>query len=189
AAAPKLRDALLAGDLDVAIYATPMAPLDERFHHMPLYRERFVIVMPPGHRLTKLHAVRVRDLDGECYLARANCDYDELGTRIFEKQRANCETGYESERDDWTVAMAAAGLGIGFMPELSVSHPGVVARPRIDPESWREVPLVTIRGRQYSPAVESLVRAAQRMRWTAESMPAVKTIRPARGVRARRRAA
>jgi LysR family transcriptional regulator, hydrogen peroxide-inducible genes activator len=181
AAAPKLRDSLLAGDLDAAIYAMPTAAPDDRLHYMPLYRERFVIVMPPDHRLAQQKAVRVRDLDGERYLSRANCEYDAPATKIFDERRANCETVYASERDDWILAMAAAGLGVGFMPELSAGHPGIVARPLIEPEFWREVALVTIRGRQYSPAVGSLVREAMRMRWNGESALAVRAIHVPRG--------
>ncbi len=181
AAAPTLRDSLIAGDLDAAIYAMPAAPLDDRLHYMPLYRERFVIVMAADHRLAEQKAVRVRDLDGERYLSRANCEYDAPATKIFDEQRANCETVYESERDDWILAMAAAGLGIGFMPELSAGHPGIVARPLVEPEFWREISLVTVRGRQYSAAVGSLVREAMRACWNGENAPTVRALPVTRG--------
>jgi DNA-binding transcriptional LysR family regulator len=72
---------------------------------------------------------------------------------------------YRSDRDDWILAMIAAGLGFGFMPQYSIRHEGVVARPLIDPEFWREVNLVTVRGRPHSPAVGAFVRAAMRTRW------------------------
>ena len=42
--------------------------------------------------------------------------------------------------------MAAAGAGYAFMPAGSVAHQDVVAKPLIDPEIWREVSLVTVRG-------------------------------------------
>lgn len=179
AAAAKLQEALLAGDLDAAIYAMPFVPPDPRLHYLPLYRERFVIVIRPGHRLAGQSAVRVSELDGECYLSRINCEYDAPATRIFEEQRANCETVYESERDDWILAMAAAGVGFGFMPELSARHPGVIAVPLIEPEFWRELALVTVRGRQYSAAVGSLVREAMRKRWNGEPALAVTAVRSA----------
>jgi DNA-binding transcriptional LysR family regulator len=146
---------------------------------LPLYRERFVVVTRPDHRFAGRTAVRVRELDGECYLARTNCEYDAPATRIFEEQRADCETVYESERDDWILAMAAAGIGFGFMPELSARHPGVIAFPLIEPEFWREVALVTVRGRQYSSAVGSLVREAMRKRWNGAPALAVATTRAA----------
>src|SRR5262244_3613998 len=153
AAAPRLQEALLAGDLDAAVYAMPMVPPVERLHYLPLYGER--------------------------YLARTNCEYDAPATRIFDEQRANCETVYESERDDWILAMAAAGIGFGFMPELSARHPGVITLPLIEPEFWREVALVTVRGRPYSPAVGSLVREAMRKRWNGAPALAVAAVRSA----------
>jgi LysR family hydrogen peroxide-inducible transcriptional activator len=165
AAAPKLHEGLIAGDLEVAIYAMPMVPPDERLHYLPLYREQFVIAMHAQHRLVANNAVRVKDFDGECYLSRVNCEYDEPATRIFNTQRVRCPTVYETDRDDWILAMAAAGLGVAFMPELCVNHPGVVARPIVEPEFWREVALVTVRGRPHSPAVGALVREAMQKQW------------------------
>jgi DNA-binding transcriptional LysR family regulator len=185
AGAVKLQEALLAGDLDAAIYAMPMVPADARLHYLSLYRERFVVVTRPDHRFAGRNAVRVCELDGECYLARTNCEYDAPATRIFEEQRANCETVYESERDDWILAMAAAGIGFGFMPELSARHPGVIALPLVEPEFWREVALVTVRGRQYSPAVGSLVREAMRKRWNGAPALAVAALRTAHADAAR----
>ena len=172
-AAGKLQEGLLAGELDLAIYATPMVPPDPRLHYLPLYREKYVIVLRPDHRLAAGKAVCVRDLNGEHYLSRINCEYDAPASRVFEEQRADCETVYESERDDWILAMAAAGMGFGFMPELSAHHPGVVALPLIEPELWREVTLVTVRGRHYSAAAGSLVREAMRKRWNGKPALAV----------------
>jgi hypothetical protein len=61
--------------------------------------------------------------------------------------------------------MVAAGLGFAFMPENAAKHPGVVALPVIEPEFWRKVNLVTVRGRPYSPGVGALVREAMRKKW------------------------
>jgi LysR family transcriptional regulator, hydrogen peroxide-inducible genes activator len=176
-AAPKLQEGLLAGDLEVAIYAMPMVPPDERLHYLALYREQFVVAMHAQHRLVANNAVRLKELDGECYLSRVNCEYDEPATKIFNAQRIRCPTVYETDRDDWILAMAAAGLGIGFMPELCVNHPGVVARPLIEPEFWREVALVTVRGRPHSPAVGALVREAMQKQWVGAPALAVSAAR------------
>ena len=72
-----------------------------------------------------------------------------------------------------------AGLGFGFMPEHTVSHPGVVARPLIEPEWWREVHLATVRGRPHSPAVGALVREAMRVRWMGGPALAVQSAKEA----------
>src|SRR3954453_15763832 len=172
-AAPALQERLIGGALDVAVYALPSLSADERLHHMPLYREQFHIVIEPGHRLAMLDAIRVKDLDGEHYLARVNCEMGPVADAVFDAQGVGGSTVYQSERDDWILAMAAAGLGYAFMPSLSVNHPGVVARALVEPEIWREVALVTVRGRPHSPGVGALVREAMNVRWVGKPAMAV----------------
>jgi LysR family transcriptional regulator, hydrogen peroxide-inducible genes activator len=164
-AAQRLHANLLSGELEVAIYALPETRADERLHYLPLFDEDFGIVMHPAHRLASATVVRVRDLNGEHYLSRVHCEYGGPADRAFEQQGVECPTVYESERDDWILAMIAAGLGIGFMPELCAKHPGVVYRPLIEPKFTRQVSLVTVRGRPHSPAVGALVAEAMRKRW------------------------
>jgi LysR family transcriptional regulator, hydrogen peroxide-inducible genes activator len=168
AAAQALQDRLIAGTLDVAIYALPTLAEDARLHRMALYREQFMIVTEPRHRLAMQNAIRVKDLNGEHYLSRINCEYAGSADAIFTEQHVDGPTVYESERDDWILSMAAAGLGYAFMPALCVNHPGVVARPLIEPEIWREVALVTVRGRPHSPGVGALVQEAMRTRFAGE---------------------
>ena len=50
--------------------------------------------------------------------------------------------------------MVQAGLGFAFMPEHSVTLPGVLARPLIDPAVERAVLAVEVRGRARPPAVK-----------------------------------
>ena len=83
---------------------------------------------------------------------------------------------YRSERDDWILAMVKSGLGFGFMPQYAISDPEVVARPLVEPEFWREVNLVTVRGRPHSPAVGALVREAMRVPWHGERAISVKNV-------------
>jgi LysR family transcriptional regulator, hydrogen peroxide-inducible genes activator len=157
-----LQERLINGDLEVALYCLAAGQQDERLHYLPLFREQFMIVIHPGHKLASQNAIRVKDLDGERYLNRINCEMNGYAGPIWREHGATCKMVYRSERDDWILAMIAAGLGFGFMPEHSVNHPGVVARPMIDPEFWREVNLVTVRGRPHSPAVGAFVREAMR---------------------------
>jgi DNA-binding transcriptional LysR family regulator len=177
AAAGDLQERLAAGTLDVAIYALPTLVEDERLHQLALYREQFQIVVEPKHRLAMLNAIRVKDLDGEHYLWRVNCEMGPAADAIFDAQGVSGPTVYQSERDDWILAMAAAGLGYAFMPALCVDHPGVVARPLVEPEIWREVALVTVRGRPHSPGVGALVREAMRMSWLGKPALAVAAAR------------
>ena len=177
AAAAQLQERLITGGIDVAIYALPALATDERLHHLALYREQFKIVLEPGHPLAARSAVRVKDLDGERYLWRVNCEYGQAADAVFDAQSVSGPTVYQSERDDWILAMAAAGLGYAFMPALCVDHPGVVALPLVEPEIWREIALVTVRGRPHSPGVGALVQEAMRLPWVGRPALAVEHAR------------
>jgi LysR family transcriptional regulator, hydrogen peroxide-inducible genes activator len=172
--ARRLHEQLLTGDLEVALYCAMGNLVDERTHLMPLFREQMMIILNVGHSLASRNAVRVRDLDGLNYLNRVNCEFiGHLGPHL-EEQGVSCKTVYRSERDDWILAMVAAGLGYGFMPESRVAHPGVVARPLIEPEFWREVKLATVRGRPHSPAVGAFVREVMRANWLGDAALSVR---------------
>ena len=49
--------------------------------------------------------------------------------------------------------MVAAGFGVCFLPEFSPTIPGVRTQPVTEPEVTREVSLVSLSGRRFSPAV------------------------------------
>jgi DNA-binding transcriptional LysR family regulator len=61
--------------------------------------------------------------------------------------------------------MVAGGLGICFTPEYSPLVPGVMTRPVVDPEVTREVSLVAMSGRRFSPAVAAFVKAIRAYPW------------------------
>ena len=163
-----LRTRLLAGDLEVVIYALPGEQPDDRTHSIPLFREQMVLAVHRGHRLAKAVAFPVQEMNGESYIHRVNCEFAGYTDEILRQRGVTCTPIYWSERDDWTLAMVAAGLGFAFMPANAVKHPGVVGLPIVQPEFWRQVNLVSVRGRRYSPGVGSLVQEAMRKTWFGE---------------------
>ncbi|HEX2137881.1 MAG TPA: LysR family transcriptional regulator [Microvirga sp.] len=160
-----LQERLISGDLEVAIFCPPRNEPDDRLHYVPLFRERFVVVLAADHPLAQQNAIRPSDLKGIRYVNRVNCEFGGYTGPLSAEQSSTFEMAYRSERDDWVLAMIASGFGFGFMPESCARHPMVIARPMVDPEFWREVSLVTVRGRPHSPAVGALVREAMRARW------------------------
>jgi DNA-binding transcriptional LysR family regulator len=166
--AKDLRERLLAGDLEVVIYALPGEEPDERTHAIPLFREQMVLAVQRGHRLAQAGTFPVREMNGECYIHRVNCEFAGYADQILRQQGVTCTPVYWSERDDWTLAMVAAGLGFAFMPANAVKHPDVLGLPVVEPEFWRQVNLVSVRARRYSPGVGSLVREAMRKAWFGE---------------------
>jgi len=163
----RLSELLLQGELDMGVMAQP-EPFRERLEVLPLYRERFCIAFPTGHRLEQQNRVRIADVAGETYLRRINCEYrDHLAERLHEKG-LGVRLGFQSEREDWIQMMVAAGFGVCFLPEFSPTIPGVRLQPVSEPEVVREVSLVSMAGRRFSPAVLTFIRAIRAHDWSGE---------------------
>ena len=163
----RLSELLLQGELDLAVMAQP-EPFSERLEVLPLYRERFCIAFPIGHRLEQQNRVRISDVAGETYLRRINCEYrDYLAERLREQGLAT-RVGFQSEREDWIQMMVAAGFGICFLPEFSPTIPGVRIQPVSEPEVVRVVSLASMAGRRFSPAVLAFIRAIRAHDWSGD---------------------
>jgi DNA-binding transcriptional LysR family regulator len=160
----KLGELLHEGSLDVAVMAQS-ATFEERFNVHKLYREHFVIAFPPGHRFEAQNAIRFKDIQDETYLRRISCEYRDHLAEIGRSLGVSYRVAYRSEREDWIQTMVMAGMGICFMPEYSTVVPGLQTRRVVDPEVAREVALVTVAGRRFSPAVAAFVRAIKAYRW------------------------
>jgi len=156
---------LLDGEFDVALVGMPEYP--DRLRAEPLYRERYVVAFPPGHRFETLAAVSVGEMEGENYLQRQNCEYLDHFRHCVGEWSCDLNVRYQSEREDWIQAMILAGLGCAFMSEHMPLFPGVKTRVIVEPEVFREISLVTVRGRKFSRAVEAFVRLARTHDWHA----------------------
>ncbi len=164
ATGPQLIDAMLDGELDVSFIGMPGYP--ERLDAQALYSERYMVSFPRGHRFERMNAVPLKEMDGEDYLLRLNC---ELALQFEEfvgfSWPFRNDIPFQSEREDWIQCMIAAGLGCAFMPETMPVLPGIVRRLLIDPEIERTISLVTVAGRRFSPAVKVLVALARTHSW------------------------
>ena len=155
---------LLDGTIDVALMADPHG-FDPSLHAIPIYDERFVVACSAGHRFALKDSVPLPALDGESYLLRINCEFRGVLNELCVKQNVHLVHSYRSEREDWVLTMVAAGLGVCFLPEFSATVPGVIARPVIEPEVYREVCLVTVAGRRHSAPVGAFIDAVRRYSW------------------------
>ncbi len=163
-----LMQRLVSGELEIALLAAP-GPLSDEFHAMPLFREDFVLVLAKSHRLANAQAVPCRELDGERYINRSNCEYFDVVHEQFIREGVRTRKVFSSECDDWVIGMIKAGLGVGYFPEFAVTDPGVIARPLVEPSFSRTINLVTVRGRPHSPAVGAFVRQARSEKWPASA--------------------
>jgi DNA-binding transcriptional LysR family regulator len=154
-----------AGALDLAVLAEP-GPLAPRWQAVPLYRERFVVALPPGHRLGAQRAVRLGDLHNQDYVSRASCEFAPYIDALLAERGIALNVVFESEREEWVQTMIVSGAGIACMPEHSPLLPGLTLRPMIEPEIVREVALISPAGRALPASAATFARAIKAYDWT-----------------------
>lgn len=112
----RLEEVLRAGDIELAASLLPVA---EEFDAQPVRSEPLVALLPPGHALARSGRIRLAALREEPFI---------LFERGFALNRiilAACRRlGFEpviavrSSQVDFTMELAAAGLGVAFLPAL-----------------------------------------------------------------------
>lgn len=162
--AEDLKSRLENADLDLAVL-NAMGDARDSFTVHDLYKERYVVIFPPEHRLAKLNAIKLADLSDEPYVDRLSCELREAVMAVCRDHNVTLYARFRSEREDWVQAMVLARIGFAFMPECSVTLPDLLQRPLIDPEVSRMISLLSVPGRPYSPATAAMVRTAQKFHW------------------------
>lgn len=161
---PELKAQLASGDLDLAIL-NPVNGLSEELNCVPLYDERYIVILPPEHRLARMNAVSLQDLSKEPYVDRLACEMREMVMATCSKRDVELYARFRSEREDWIQAMVLAKIGFAFMPEYSVTLPGLIQRPLVDPAISRTITLAWVPGRPFSPATAAMVRSSKSFDW------------------------
>jgi len=153
-----------ADELDIAIL-NPLDGLGDNYRAEALYTERYVVLLPPEHRLRERDALALRDLSGEPYVDRLSCEMREMVMGVCADMGVKLYARFRSEREDWVQAMVMTNIGFAFMPEYSVTHPDNIRRPLVDPAVKRTISLVTVPGRKHSPAVAAFIRTVRTHKW------------------------
>ncbi len=149
------RDAVLQrleeAEIDLAITnAAPSVP--DWCVVSPLYEERYVVLLPPGHRLEAKDTVRLADLSSQPYVDRLSCEMREQVSALCAVREVSLYASYRTEREDWVQSLVAAGVGFAFLPEDSLLLGIHSARPLVEPELQRTVSLVRSGDRTAPPA-------------------------------------
>lgn len=158
-----LKEQLLADALDLAIM-TDLGNLGEAFACRPLYEERYVVLAAPGDDLAQMDTVRLAGLSGRAYVDRLSCEFRETVMARCAADNITLYARFRSEREDWIQAMVQAGIGFAFMPECSITAPGLISRPLVEPQVTRQVCAVTLAER-VTKAPAPLLAALQAYVW------------------------
>ncbi len=159
-----LRRDLQDDEIDLAVTAR-LEDTEETFAILPLYAERYIVILPPNHPLADHDALTLSMLSGQPYVDRVGCGMRRHLAESCEAAGVVLHARFRSEREDWVQAMVLAGLGFAFMPEYSVTLPGLIQRPLVEPPLSRQICIASVRGRPFSPPVAALMRMAQSFAW------------------------
>ena len=165
-AAEKLVDLLLEGEINAAMVGD-VQDMPARIDDWLLFEERYVAVLAPTHRLANRPSISIDDLRETVLLKRAGCDVAAKIQRLyFPEEPPNL--GHCSGHDLHLQHMAAAGFGVILAPEHMPRLPTLKTIPLEGDPVSREVRLLAVQGRRYSPALDAFVKVVRLRDWSVE---------------------
>ncbi|MEH2512606.1 DNA-binding transcriptional LysR family regulator [Nitrobacteraceae bacterium AZCC 1564] len=169
AIADKLIELLLGGEISAAIVGD-VQDMPRRIDDWSLFEERYVAVLAPTHELADRPAIGVEELRQATILERAGCDVAPKAKKsCFSEETPNY--GHCSENDTHLQHMAAAGFGVILAPEHMPHLSALKTVPIEGDPIWREVRLLAVQGRRYSPALDAFLKVARLRDWSLEVVP------------------
>jgi LysR family hydrogen peroxide-inducible transcriptional activator len=155
AAPASLAEAVLKDTLDCALLPDD-CDLPDRLNRWPLYSDRAVAVLPPGHKLLDKETICARDIQDETILVGELCGG--FANRLVKStlcalrlQRCN---GATSQIQD----LIGAGVGIALLSDrLRIASP-LRIRPFHEPEITRHIVLSAVSGRPLNVAAASFIK-------------------------------
>lgn len=118
----RLAQWLKQGRIDVALTVLDEAEVPERA--MLLLREPFVCLVAEAHPFAELDAISIRQLAGEPFVTRPQCERHRAAQAIFRAEHMVLNVVYVSENDAGAVMFVRNGLGVTVAP-LSLSNEGL----------------------------------------------------------------
>lgn len=160
----RLVELLLEGEINVALVGD-LDTKPERIDDWSLFAERYVAVLAPTHQFADRSAIAMEALREVTVLDRCNCDVaPKLQEHLSPDGRPH--HSHRSGRELHLQHLAAAGFGIVLAPEHMERLPSLKAVPIEGDPIWREVHLLVVQGRRYSPALDAFVKVARLRDWS-----------------------
>ena len=160
----RLVELLLEGEINVALVGD-LDDKPDRIDGWALFAERYVAVLALSHQLADLPAIGMEALREAAILDRSNCEVVRKFQHLLFPD-APPSNNHRSGRDMHLQHLAAAGFGIILAPEHMPRLPSLMALPLEGDPVWREVHLLAVQGRRYSPALDAFVKVARLRDWS-----------------------
>ncbi|HEX3754987.1 MAG TPA: LysR family transcriptional regulator [Rhizomicrobium sp.] len=157
---------LLEGELSAA-FAQTLTDLPERLDQWPLLSERYVVLAPEDSPLREHEIIPLDLLAEQTWLDRAGCDVTARFWATHFPDGKRPWISHRGHREEHLHQMVAAGLGVLLSPEHVPCPPRVIARPIEGDPITRDVALLAVAGRRYTPALDALIKACRLRDWGA----------------------
>jgi DNA-binding transcriptional LysR family regulator len=156
---------LLSGDVNAAIAGDELSELPARIDHWRLFRERFLVLMPGESRHAELAAMPADVLQEAVWIERTGCEGARRAWRDLFPAGIEPRIAHRGRRLAHLQYLVSAGLGLMLWPEHAPHVPSLVTRPIVGDPLARDIRLLVVAGRRYSPALEALVKIARVHDW------------------------
>jgi DNA-binding transcriptional LysR family regulator len=156
---------LLDGDINTALVGDAVE-LPERIDRWRLFDERYVLVLSRKHPLARQSAIPLQDLHELVFIERVGCDVAGRFKQACFADYPGPKVVHRSDQERHLQQMASAGFGAFLASEHSPTLPSLAAIPIEGDPVRREVQLLAVAGRQYSPALDAFIKVARVHDWT-----------------------
>lgn len=156
---------LLDGEINAALVGDAVE-LPERIDRWRLFEERCVLVLSRKHPMARQTFIPPQDLHEAVFLERVGCDVAGRFKQTCFADHPGPKVVHRSAQESHLQQMASAGFGAILAPEHAPRLPSLAAIPIEGDPVRREVQLLAVAGRQYSPALDAFIKGARVRDWT-----------------------
>ena len=116
-------------------------PVTEMYS-VPVYQDKFTVVLPDAHPLAKNNAISVEELVGEPLIISKG-RYELSIMALFKEKNITPVIKYEFNHPDTAISFIRQGLGIALLPELTLKAvAGELCSVPLEPTFYRQISLL-----------------------------------------------
>ncbi|HAY0106867.1 TPA: LysR family transcriptional regulator [Escherichia coli] len=111
-------------------------------YSVPIYQDKFTVVLPPNHALAKNSTITVEELMGEPLIISKG-RYELSIMALFKEKNITPQIKYEFNHPDTAISFIRQGLGIALLPELTLKTiADELCSVPLEPTFYRQISLL-----------------------------------------------